>query len=202
MIMGQEPRIAGVILAAGKASRMGTPKQLLPYKETTILGEVLKNALQSALDPLIVVLGFMADEIRRRIDFDAATVVIADGYDLGQSASLKAGLSHIPDDCDAALFLLGDQPLITVNIINTLIEGYRQSKNDILIPTYRGKRGSPVLIARPLFPQLNTLTGDTGARVIFEKFANSIKEVEMGDGSAGIDIDTPADYQKLGLTHP
>jgi molybdenum cofactor cytidylyltransferase len=202
MTLAQQARIAGVILAAGKASRMGTPKQLLPYKETTILGEVLKNALQSALDPLMVVLGFMADEIRRRIDFGTATVVIADAYDLGQSASLKAGLSHVPDDCDGALFLLGDQPLITADIIDTLIAQYRRFNNDILIPTYGGKRGSPVLIGRPLFPQLHTLTGDTGGRVLFERFADRIMEIEVGQESICIDIDTPADYEKLGLTHP
>lgn len=197
--MLQRAKIAGIILAAGKSSRMGTAKQLLPFQDTTLLGQVLKTARLSTLDPLIVVLGFLADEIRRHIDFEAATIVIAEEYALGQSASLKAGLSHVPHDCAGALFLLGDQPLITAEMINMLIEKFRQSKNDILIPTYNGKRGAPVLIGRPLFPELNTLTGDTGARVLFEKFAKEIMEVEMGEESAGIDIDTPADYEKLCL---
>lgn len=197
MTPANHPRIAGVILAAGTSSRMGTPKQLLPYKETTILGEVLKNARQSALDPLILVLGFMAEEIRSQIDFDAATIVIADAYALGQSASLKAGLSVVPKDCAGALFLLGDQPLISTGLIDTLVAVYRQSGSNLLIPTWRGKRGTPVLIGRPLFAHLNALTGDTGARVLFNKFADQIMEIELGQESVRIDIDTPEDYEKL-----
>jgi molybdenum cofactor cytidylyltransferase len=176
---------------------MGTLKQILPYKETTILGEVLENARQSVLDPLVVVLGFMADEIRGQIDFGTATVVIAETYARGQSASLRAGLSCVPADCAGALFLLGDQPLITTDLINTLLAAYRPSRNDILIPTWRGKRGTPVLIGRPLFPQLNALTGDTGARVLFEKFADRILEIEVDKEGVRIDIDTPEDYENL-----
>jgi molybdenum cofactor cytidylyltransferase len=197
MSPAKPPRIAGVILAAGTSSRMGTPKQLLPYNETTILGEVLKNARRSALDPVTLVLGFMADEIRHQVDLGTATVVIAEAYAQGQSASLKAGLSVVPADCDGALFLLGDQPLITAELINTLIAAYRPSKSNILIPTWRGKRGTPVLIGRPLFAHLSALTGDTGARALFEKFADAITEIEVDRESVRIDIDTPQDYEKL-----
>lgn len=176
---------------------MGTPKQLLPYKQTTILGEVLDNARQSTLDPLIVVLGFMADAIKRQIDFGSAAVVINAAYESGQSASLKAGLALVPGDCGGALFLLGDQPLISAELINTLIEGFRRSEKDILIPTCGGIRGTPVLIGRPLFPQIKELTGDTGARALFEKFADRIMEIEVDQESVRIDIDTPRDYEKL-----
>lgn len=195
--MAQNPRIAGIILAAGKASRMGALKQLLPFGNTTLLGQVLINARQSALNPLILVLGFKADEILAQIEPASTLVVIADAYELGQSASLKAGLESVPPECDGALFLLGDQPLVSADIMNLIIGEYPKSEKEILIPTYRGKRGAPVLIGRPLFTALLTLTGDTGARVLFNDFSDQIREVPIEREEVGADVDTFEDYEKL-----
>jgi molybdenum cofactor cytidylyltransferase len=191
------PKIAGVILAAGTASRMGTPKQLMMFRGKPLLEHVLDNARRTRLAPLIVVLGHEANEIRHRIDFGSNQVVIADSYALGQSASLKAGLSRVPAQCDGALFLLGDQPLIPSAVMNRLVESFYRKHTDIVIPTYDGTRGNPVLIGRALFPQLSMLTGDTGARALFRTYPERIAEIEVGHAGLCFDVDTREDYARL-----
>ncbi|HEY8596893.1 MAG TPA: NTP transferase domain-containing protein, partial [Thermomicrobiales bacterium] len=104
--------IIGVILAAGSSSRLGRPKQLLTLGDRPVLAHTVANASAAALDGLIVVLGHEAVAIQAQIDFGAARVVINDDYRAGQSTSLRAGLAALPPDADAALFILGDQPLI------------------------------------------------------------------------------------------
>jgi molybdenum cofactor cytidylyltransferase len=188
-------RIAGIVLAAGKSSRMGTVKQLLPFRDKNLLSQVISNALAASISPLIVVIGHQATQIQVAIDFTGAEVVVAPDYENGQSASLKAGLSQVPMECGGAIFLLGDQPLVSGRIIDAIVSAYRRTEQDILIPTFKGQRGTPVLIARPLFGELFFLEGDTGARALFEKFADRILEVEIDDRAIRIDIDTWAEYQ-------
>ena len=175
--------IAGVILAAGKATRIGICKQLLPFKDKTILEQVVTHARKADLAPLMIVLGHDAEKIQHQIDLTSTHVVIARQYAAGQSASLKAGVAAVPLHCDGALFLLGDQPLITTEIIDKVVVAYRDTLQDIIIPTYQGVRGNPVLIARSLFHVLDSITGDTGARVLFERYPKRVKEIEMGSKS-------------------
>ncbi|MFH0725752.1 MAG: nucleotidyltransferase family protein [Pseudomonadota bacterium] len=191
-----------MILAAGTASRIGTPKQLLMFRGKPLLEHVLDNARSTRLTPLIVVLGHEANKIRHRVDFESSHVVIARNYALGQSASLKAGLSRVPSQCDGALFLLGDQPLIPSAVMNRLVECFCRWNADIVIPTYGGTRGNPVLIGRALFPQLSTLTGDTGARALFRTYPERIVEIEVGHAGICFDVDTREDYKKLCQLYP
>lgn len=194
---GAGRKIAGVILAAGTASRMGATKQLLLFREKPILAHVLHHARNAQLDPLIVVLGHGAGEVQRQIDFASETVVIAEDYALGQSASLKAGLSRVPSHCDGALFLLGDQPLVPSAVMDALVEAFYQRGRDIVIPTCQGRRGNPVLIGRSLFHRLGAVTGDTGARALFGRHTENIADVEVGDRSIFFDVDTWEDYRGM-----
>ncbi len=194
----QRKRVAGVTLAAGMSTRMGTAKQLLMFQRKPLLANVIANARAAAcLSPLIVVLGHQAAVIQQKIDFEATRVVIAKEYQNGQSASLKAGLSAVPECCDGALFLLGDQPFVTGEIIRRIVAGFRQSAADIIIPTYGGKRGNPALIARSLFPQLFSIIGDVGARPLFSAYPERVIEIEVGNENACLDIDTWEAYQSL-----
>jgi len=190
-------KIAGVILAAGSASRMGKTKQLMPFGRTTLLGQVLQNAGHSALSTLIVVLGHDADKIQQTIELSSTAIVINPAYAKGQSTSLIAGLEHVPPACDAAMFLLGDQPLISPDIIDTLIHAFQTSNAPIVIPFFNGKRGNPVIIARSLFHRLRTVSADTGARVLFNEFKTSILKVPLQDDAILVDVDTMSDYEKL-----
>jgi len=190
-------KIAGIILAAGASSRMGKIKQLLPFGKTTLLGQVIQTARESALHELIVVLGHCADEIEQAIDLSGTKVVRNIAYSKGQSTSLIKGLETVSPVCDAALFLLGDQPLVTAAIINRLIDAFETSDAPIVIPYCNGKRGNPVIIARPLFHRLTSLSADTGARALFDEFKESILNVSIPNDAILIDVDTIDDYEKL-----
>ncbi len=198
-------KLAGVILAAGSAHRMGRIKQLLPFRGKPILDHVINNAQRSVLSETVLVLGHCSDLIQRELNFlnnshsnsSDIKIIINKEYRKGQSDSLKKGLEHISFDCDGAMFLLGDQPLVNETIINKLIYAFETSDLPIVIPYCNGKRGNPVIIARSLFFCLKSLTADTGARVLFKKLEHKILKVAVADQAILEDIDTKEDYDRL-----
>ena len=190
-------KIAGVILAAGSASRMGKTKQLMPFGKTTLLGQVIENAKGSKLHEIIIVLGHKADEIRQTLDLSNTKIIINKEYSKGQSTSLIKGLENVSSLCDAAMFLLGDQPLVSAAIINQLINAFETSDVPIIIPYCNNKRGNPVIIARLLFHRLKSLSADVGARALFDEFKKSIFKVQIPDNAILVDVDTMDDYEKL-----
>jgi len=190
-------KIAGVILAAGSGSRMDKIKQLLPCGKKTILDQVIYNARCSDLNEIIVVLGYCYDKIQRAVNFFGTKIVINTEYLSGQSSSLKAGLAKISNSCDGVMFLLGDQPLINSSVINSLIAAFDTSHTSIVIPYCNGKRGNPVIIARPLFHRLKLLSEDAGARLLFKEFKHEILKVSVDDEAILFDVDTDEDYEKL-----
>lgn len=193
----KQSRIAGIVLAAGQSSRMGRTKQLLPWRKTTLLGAVLAQARLSGLDELVVVLGAAFGRIQDTVDLQDVQVVVNPAYAQGQSTSLQAGLAVLPDAVQAAVFLLGDQPLVSAATIDQIINAYTETHAPLVIPVHAGRRGNPVLIHCSLFPVLMTLKGDTGARVLFHRYADSICEVSVPDSGICRDIDTWEDYQEL-----
>ncbi len=189
--------IIGIILAAGSSSRLGRPKQLLPLGQQPVLAHTLANAKASKLDGLIIVLGHQATAIQEQILFGAAAVVINPRYQEGQSTSLRAGLAAIAPNTDAIVFLLGDQPLIGPAIINQLIDVRRATHAPIVLPTYAGQRGNPVLIAHDLFPELAQITGDQGARGVIRAHVTEVQEVAIPGDPPTDDLDTAEDYERL-----
>ena len=189
--------ISGIILAAGASTRMGTAKQLLPMGGTTILGKVVAHTIASCLHEVIVVIGYEADRVIRRVDLSGTRVLKNPAYQRGQSTSLKEGIKAVSPPCTAAMFLLGDQPFITPSIINNMIEAYDKSDAPIAIPYHDGRRGNPVIVKSDLFHRLTQLTGDVGARSLFEAYKASILRVNISDPAVLRDIDTPNDYEKL-----
>lgn len=190
--------ITGIILAAGQGSRMGCVKQLLPFQGTTLLGRVVAHAVASDLDDIIVVAGFCGDQVCREADVAGVRVVVNEGWAKGQSSSLIKGLEAVKPGCRAAMFLLADQPLVHCGIINRLIRQWAASTSAMVIPTYRGRRGNPVVLDQVFFPEVMSLKGDTGARKLFRGFSESIVEVDVGDPAVVMDADTPDDYRALG----
>ena len=190
-------KIAGIILAAGSSSRMGKPKQLLPFGKTTLLGQVIHNARQSILYEIIVVLGHGADKIQQRLDLSGTRTILNPAYPTGQSASLKAGLEAVSDPCQGIIFLLGDQPLVRADIINHLVFRFADFPDKIIIPCFEGQRGNPVILPRSLFPHISSLSGDKGARALFDRFKHLILRVPVADPAILMDVDTPADYEGL-----
>jgi len=190
-------KTAGIILAAGTASRMGKTKQLLPFQGTTLLGRVTANAIHSKLHEIIVVLGHDADTILKTIDFSGSCVIINPDFEKGQSTSLIKGLEAISEACAGAMFLLADQPMITADIINRMIMAFQSSDAPILIPFFNNRRGNPVIISKGLFPKISSLSSDTGARVMFDEYKNILLKVNFDTDAVLLDVDTPADYEKL-----
>jgi molybdenum cofactor cytidylyltransferase len=192
-----ELKIVGIILAAGLSKRMGVVKSLLPWGESFLLDRVIVNAYQSELAGLIVVLGYEAETISKKIDFKDSKVIINPDYSLGQSSSLRVGLDGVPADTDGAMFLLGDQPFVTAKIIDSLIHAFQKQPSSLIIPTHQGKRGNPVVVHRSIFNMVKRITGDTGPRVLFRSLKEEIKEVEVFDPGIHLDVDTIDDYQRL-----
>jgi len=187
-------RVAGIILAAGKSSRMGKMKLLLDVHGKPMLGHVVESALHSALDEVIVVLGYEHERILESIDFKGATVVFNPDFHKGQSTSLKAGIAAVGESCDAALFLLGDLPLVGPEVIDAVLQKHKATRASIVVPVFGGKRGNPVLLARSLFPMVLALEGDIGAREILTAHEDLIETVDVEHDGILFDVDTWEDY--------
>ncbi len=189
--------VVGVILAAGTASRMGRLKQALPFNGKSMLECVVDNALASSLDGIVVVLGHRADLVQPLVAGRDVTVIINREYQSGQSSSIRAAMKTLPPGTGAVLFLLGDQPLVTPETINLLLEAGRRSAAPIVVPLFEGKRGNPVLFSCETFPRLESLTGERGAGQLFEEYAGRILQLPVEDASICFDVDTEEDYGRL-----
>jgi molybdenum cofactor cytidylyltransferase len=188
--------IAAVVLAAGRATRMGEPKVLLSLGDRTLLAHVLAAAGASECEAVLVVAGSQAGEVRREAEAFGATVVVNPRYAEGMATSLAAGVAALPPDCEAAVVLLGDQPRIGPAAINRLIAAYRSTGKPIVLSRYGGVAGPPALIARPLFADAAALTGDTGARGLAARRPDQVAEVTLAPDEAW-DVDTPEDLARL-----
>lgn len=189
--------ISGIILAAGGSARLGRPKQLLPLAGEPLLSHALRHAAASTLDEVVLVLGHRAPEIAAAVGRWGQRVVVNDGYAAGQSGSLRAGLAAIDPASEAVLFLLGDQPEVGPATIDAVLAAFRSSGAPIVIPTYGGEPGNPILFRRNLFPDLARLTGDEGARGIVRDRRGEAHLVPVAARTPPRDIDTEDDYAAL-----
>ena len=190
-------RFGAVILAAGMSSRMGEAKQLLRLGNNTLLGQVLENVRSSAVKDIVLVLGHEAERIKERISTENLSVVINESYRQGMGTSLRAGLAALPPDVDAALIVLADQPFVLPKTLDLLMHGYTRSSAQIVIPTYKGFRGNPVLLGRSVFSEVMALTGDIGCRAIFGKHLEGIAKVPVEDIGILLDMDSKDDFELL-----
>ena len=197
--MKHSPKVTGIILAAGASSRMGRSKQLLPFRGQSILECVVDSALASSLHRVVVVLGHKSEPIAQLLADRELTVIHNPDYEKGQSSSLKIGLQSLTDEADAVLFLLGDQPLVTPEIINQILTAYAASPSPVVLPFFKGKRGNPALFSRETFPRIATLKDDCGARPLFDEYAERILKVPVSSHAIHFDIDTEEDYRQLML---
>jgi molybdenum cofactor cytidylyltransferase len=197
--MAQEQRsVAAIILAAGRSSRMGSHKLLLPYKGRPIVNWVLVAACASQTDPVIIVLGHEAQQVDAALQAERWFLAIHNPwYADGMSTSLRIGLAATPKNADGAIILLGDQPLITPEIIDAMIAESARDPDVIIAASYQGRRGNPVLFPRQYFGELEAITGDEGGRSVLARHPEQVRLVEIDDALAGLDVDTPEEYQTL-----
>ena len=195
--------VSAVILAAGTSTRMGRPKQLLPLGGTTLLAHAIENVRSAGLVEIVLVLGASAEAIRRQLPqalLESLKVVVNQAYTQGMASSLREGLSALNPHAEAALIILGDQPLVRPHTLHQIMAGFHRSGAQIVIPSYEGKRGNPVLLGRPVFPEAMSLEGDTGCRAIFANHVDAILEVGVEDSGILLDIDDQGDYDRLTLS--
>ncbi len=189
--------VTGLVLGAGGSARLGTPKQLLPYGESTLLGHVVGVARTCCFHQLVVAIGGAADEVRANIDLAGTDVVVNDAYGQGCSSSIAAGIEILDPRCEVIVLMLGDQPGVSAGTVGSLLEWRGQA--DLAVCRYENGRGHPIAFASSLFGELATLHGDRGVWRLLEHHAVQTAEVQL-PGPIPLDVDTPQDYRAV-LAH-
>jgi molybdenum cofactor cytidylyltransferase len=189
-----EPRVAGLVLAAGGSQRLGRPKQLLPYGGGALLDAALGTARRSGFDQVVLALGGAADEVRRAVDTDDFHLVDNRKFDEGCSSSIAAALAALHPDIDVLVLLLGDQPGVTSETVRLLVEG--RGQHDIAVCRYDDGIGHPFAFARAMFPGLAALHGDKGVWRLIGQRAADVAEVVI-PGRIPLDVDTEEDYERV-----
>ncbi len=193
--------IDGIILAAGLSKRFGRPKQLVEWRGRPLILHAAETALVSRLRTVTVVIGHIADQVRAALDPVAQDpklkVVLNPDYEEGQASSLRRGLSALPEDAHAAMFLACDQPLLTTELIDALIDTFTHHRPLICYPVSGSTRSNPTIFAAELFPELMELTGDVGGHVIIKKYKSRVREHRVPSLRPLADIDREEDLDSL-----
>ncbi len=187
------PSVPVLLLAAGQSRRMGPDnKLLLPVEGKPMVRHAAEAALASQAEGVVVVTGHEAEAVRAALADLPLVFAHNPDYASGLASSLKRGLAALPGEPDAVLVQLGDMPAVSQEVIDRLIAAFNPAEGrSICIPTFKGKRGNPALIARRYFAELQTLQGDVGARHLISDYPEQVAEVAMPDGAVLLDLDTP-----------
>lgn len=188
--------VSGVILAAGKASRMGRDKLSLPFRGMPMLQHVIDAARRSCLSNVTVVFPCNSG-LEQALDLTGCDIVISTHRDLGQAESLQTGLRNVMNNTDGCMVLLGDQPLITTETIDRLVGAFSQQPECWVAPVQEDMRGNPITIPSAWFPRVFELKGDTGARPLLAERGLSLRLVRINEVGPFIDVDTEHQYQRL-----
>ena len=196
-----DKRVAAVVLAAGNSSRLGRPKQLLEIGSKTLLRRTVETTLASQVDLVVVSIAKDAIGIAETLHNLNSKIVEVENPELGQSESIRAGLEVAAQhDFDAALFIPCDLPLLSSDHLNALVAKYQQEEWQIVASRYCEILGAPMLIDRALWPELRNLRGDTGARKLLSRYADTTSFVDWSEGQ--FDLDTLQDVEKLRRDYP
>jgi molybdenum cofactor cytidylyltransferase len=187
------PRVAALVLAAGRSTRMGHNKLLARLADgRTMIEHTIDQVLAAATRPVLVVTGHDGAEIRAALAGKPVGFVAAPDYASGLAYSLRAGIAALPAETEAALICLGDMPLVPPDVLNQLWAAYAPKEGrDIVLPSFNGQRGNPVLWGRRFFDDLQALSGDAGARQILHRHMASIIELPVQSDAVLRDFDTP-----------
>ena len=189
-----DPFVTGLVLGAGGSTRLGRAKQLLPYRDGTLLGHVLGVARACRFDQIVVALGGAADEVRASVDLAGADVVVNHAYGTGCSSSIAAALEAVDRRCETLVLMLGDQPGVSAATVAALRAG--RDDAPLAVCRYADGRGHPIAFARGVFDELRDLHGDKGVWRLLDRRATEVIEVPIA-GPIPLDVDTPEDYQAV-----
>lgn len=188
--------IGAIVLAAGQASRMGEPKVLLPWtKHHTIIEHIIHQLNRARIDQVNVITGWYAGEVKKQAKRMGAKPVHNRAYKTGEMvSSLKAGLRAMPDHISAVLIVLGDQPRLQPKVIYDILTAYAEGKGDLIAPSYKMRRGHPILIDRKYWAEFLNLRNYQQPREVINAHAEDITYITVSNDSILRDVDTPEDY--------
>ncbi|MBA4788443.1 MAG: NTP transferase domain-containing protein [Rhizobiales bacterium] len=185
--------IAAIILAAGRGTRMGGANKLTePVGGRAVVRRVAEAALAAGAHPVLVVTGHQGDKVRVALDGLKVTFVDNPDYARGLATSLGVGIRAVPPDCQGAMVMLGDMPLVDSSLVKRLMAAFAPAEGRLVaVPVVDGRRGNPVLWSRRFFPELAALEGDMGARAVLATYPEAVVEVEASGAGPTLDVDTP-----------
>lgn len=189
--------ICALVLAAGQSRRMGTQKLLLPLEGQPVIVHVVDELLRSPVDQIFVVIGEEGKQISEAIAGRRVHVVTNANAEGEMLSSVRCGLIAIPEECAAALVALGDQPSITADVVEKLVRALRTTGRGIVVPTYRGQRGHPLLLAMHYRHEILTRYEDVGLRGLLQAHPEDVLGVEVATPGILEDMDVPEDYRRM-----
>ena len=189
--------ITAIILAAGQSKRMGQPKMLLPWGETSVLGKVIETLQRAGVGEILVIAGAEREKIERIVaQYGVRSTHNPDGGEM--LSSMQAGLRAARDNASvaAALVCLGDQPQVEEGSVRRVAEAFEAGKSNLVVPSYRMRRGHPWLVARPLWDEILAMSPTESLREFLNRHADEIEYVEVETPSILADLDTYEEYLK------
>ena len=187
---------SAILLAAGRSSRMGAFKPLLPFGNKTVIECCIDSLRNGGVETIVVVLGHRAGDVREKLS--GVRFAVNPDPDSEMGASIAAGIRELPDDAEATLIALADHPAVPPSVVRTVIEKCREG-NRIVIPTWQGRGGHPVLVDLTFRPELLSLTETGGLRALFESHREAVRRVPVDSPFIARDMDTWDDYRALHL---
>ena len=191
-------KAAAIILAAGRSSRLGSPKQLLSVHDKTLLQHTIDCAKAAGIDPIIIVLGANRELIKIQLDTPEVFIAENKNWESGISSSIRRGIAaliKLSPVSDAVILMVCDQPFVSPSLLNELLRKQKETGRAIIASSYDNTLGTPALFHQKLFPELSSLRGDTGAKILLKKYEDLSGSVPFLRG--GIDIDTGEDYRNF-----
>lgn len=189
--------LAAVILTGGESRRMGSAKALLPYQGRPFLEHLLEVSQHPKIGARRVVLGAHAEAISQSVKLDPAEVVVNAEWEKGQLSSIQAAVRKLPAGTDGMLLFLVDHPLVSEDLVGQLIEKFYTSRTLIVVPTYQGRRGHPVIFSAALYEELLAAPPEVGARAVVWAHANEIAEVPTDEEGVVLNLNDPEALKKL-----
>jgi molybdenum cofactor cytidylyltransferase len=189
--------LAVAILSAGASSRMGTPKALLPYRGRTFLEHLIEVTRHPRVGVTRVVLGAGADAIRQTLQLDPASVVVNDDWEKGQLSSIQAAVKSLaPGETEGMILCPVDHPLVSAKLVGRLIEEFYSSGKAVVLPTYRGRRGHPLIFRAALYGELLRASSEVGARQVVWNHADEVIEVATEEEGIVLNLNDPDTLRK------
>ncbi|MBM4340869.1 MAG: molybdenum cofactor cytidylyltransferase [Deltaproteobacteria bacterium] len=189
-------KISAILLGAGKSKRMGRDKLLLPWGKRTILEHCLQALLRSKVKEVVVVLGHRKEEMAHRLMGKRVKILFNPNPEKGMSSSIRKGLRALDPNSAGILIGLGDMPSLKSRTINVMLKAFQRGKRGILLPSFKGRWGHPVIFDRKYKGELLKLKGDTGGKSIIVKHPEDVFVIPVKSKGVIRDIDTWVDYKK------